>query len=100
MPVLQVPAGEEGWPGAWRQKKEDDDEEEEMEGKKRDIEDMQDSLVVEEGMIVKFPLVPFATCLLPLQLLLQGSLQQEEVKQPRQKNIKKKNQHHELCGAS
>ena len=38
-----------------------------MEGKRRDKEDMQDSLVVEEGMIVKFPLLPFATCLLPLQ---------------------------------
>ena len=35
-----------------------DDDEEEMEGKRRDEEDMQDSLVVEEGMIVKFPSVP------------------------------------------
>ena len=33
---------------------------------------MEDSLVVEEGMLVKFPLVPFVTCLLHLQLLLQG----------------------------
>ena len=43
---------------------------------------MEDSLVVEEGMLVKFPSVPFATCLLHLQLLLQGSSHQEEVKQP------------------
>ena len=64
------------------EKKEDDDEEEEMAGKRRDEEDMQDSLVVEEGMIVKFPLVPFTTCLLPLQLLLQCSFQQEKVEQP------------------
>ena len=58
------------------EKKEDDDDEEEMDGKRRDDEEMQDSLVVEEGMIVKFPMVHFATCLLPLQLLLQGSFQQ------------------------
>ena len=38
---------------------------------------MRDSLLVEEGMIVKFPLV----CIATLQLLLQCSLQQEEVKQ-------------------
>ena len=43
---------------------------------------MQDSWVLEEGMIVKFSLVSFATCLLPLQLLLTGSFQQEEDKQP------------------
>ena len=36
-----------------------------MEGKRRDEEDMKDSLVVEEGMIVKFPLVPFATFAAP-----------------------------------
>ena len=36
-----------------------------MEGKRRDEEDMQDSLVVEEGMIVKFPLVPFSTFVAP-----------------------------------
>ena len=65
-----------------KENKEDDEKEEEMEGKRRDEEDMQDSLVVQEGMIVKFPLVPFATCLFPLQLLLQGSFQLEEVKQP------------------
>ena len=32
-----------------------------MEGKRRDAENMQDSLVVEDGMKVKFSLVPFAT---------------------------------------
>ena len=53
-----------------------------MEEKSRDEEDMQESLVVEKGMIVKFPLVPFATCILYLKLLLKGSLHQEEVKQP------------------
>ena len=34
---------------------------------------MENSLVVEEGMLVKFHSVPFPTCLLYLQLLLQGS---------------------------
>ena len=38
---------------------------------KRDEEDMQDSMLVEKSMMVKFPLVPFATFVLPLQLLLQ-----------------------------
>ena len=38
--------------------------------------------VVKEGTLVKFPWVPFATCFLHLQLLLQGSFHQEEVKQP------------------
>ena len=52
-----------------------------MEGKRRDEEDLQDRLVVEDSMRVKFPLVPFATCLLPLQLILQGVfLRQKEVK--------------------
>ena len=32
-----------------------------MEGKSRDEEDMQDSLVLEEGIILKFPLVYLAT---------------------------------------
>ena len=32
-----------------------------MEGKRRDQEDFQDSLVVQEGIIVKFTLVPVAT---------------------------------------
>ena len=40
---------------------------------------MEDSLVVEEGMLVKISLSPFG--LLRLQLLLQGSFHQEEVKQ-------------------
>ena len=43
---------------------------------------MEDSLVVKEDMLVKFPSVPFATCLLHLQLLLHGSFHQKEVKQP------------------
>ena len=30
-----------------------------MEGKRRDEDKMQESLVVEDGMMVKFPLVPF-----------------------------------------
>ena len=55
------------------EKKKDDDKEEEMKGKRSDEEDMQDILVAEDGMIVKFSLVPlplvslvpFATCLLP-----------------------------------
>ena len=36
-----------------------------MEGKRRDEEDIQDSLVVQEGMIVRFPLVPVATFAAP-----------------------------------
>ena len=36
-----------------------------MEGKRRDEEDVQDSLVEEEGMKVKFPLVPFITFAAP-----------------------------------
>ena len=36
-----------------------------MEGKRRDEEDMQDSLVVEKGLIVKFHLVPVATFAAP-----------------------------------
>ena len=39
----------------------------------------------------KFPLVPFSTCLLPLQLLLQGSFQQEEVKQPHWRDTQRPN---------
>ena len=37
------------------------DKEEEMEVNRRHEKEMQDILVVEEGMIVKFPMVPFAT---------------------------------------
>ena len=33
-------------------------------------------------MLVKFPSFPFATCILHLQLLLQGSFHQKEFKQP------------------
>ena len=44
-----------------------------MEVKRRDEKDRQDSLVVEEGVMVNFPSGPFATCLPSLQLLLQGS---------------------------
>ena len=82
VPVLQVPAGEVRGPKSLpnllkeeekeeddEKKKEDDDDEEEVECKRRDKEDMQDSLVVEHGMMVKFPLVFFTTCLLSLQLL-------------------------------
>ena len=103
MPVLHVPAGEEGGPGGLpnllkkeekeeddEEKKEDDDEEEEMDGT-REEEDMQDSLVGEEGIMVKLSLVPFATCLLPLDLLLQGSFHQEEVKQPHLRDTQRPN---------
>ena len=59
------------------EEKEDDDEEEKIEGKRRDEEDIQDSLVVQEGMIVKFPLVQLPL----LQHLLQSVFfQQEEVR--------------------
>ena len=104
VPALQVPAGEDGEPGGLpnllkeeekeedaEKKKDDDDEEKEIEGKRWDEEDMQDSLVVEEGMIVKFSLVPFAICLLPLQLLLQGSFQKEKVKQPQRRDTQRTN---------
>ena len=47
------------------EKKEYDDDEEEMEGKRRDGEDNQESLVVQEGLIVKFPLVPVVTFAAP-----------------------------------
>ena len=42
---------------------------------------MEDILVLEQDKFVKFPLVHFAICLLHLQLLVQGSFHQEEVKQ-------------------
>ena len=63
-----------GWPGGLKyreneevgeEKKEDDDVEEEMEEKSRDEKDIKDSLVVQEGLIVKFPLVPVATFAAP-----------------------------------
>ena len=43
------------------EKKEDDADEEEIEGKRRDEEDIKDSLVVQEGMKVKFPSIPVTT---------------------------------------
>ena len=49
-----------------------------MEGKRRDEEDIQESLVLHKGMIANY-----SWSLLPLlQLLLQDSFQQEEVKEP------------------
>ena len=51
-----------------KEKKEDDDYEEDMEGIRIYEEEMQDSLVVEEGMLVKFPLVLLATCPCPPSL--------------------------------
>ena len=102
MPVLEVLAGEMGGPVGLpsllkkeekeeddEEKKEGDNEEEEMDGT-REEEGMQDSLVGEEGMMVKLSLVPFATCLLPLQLL-QGSFHQEEVKQPHLRDTQRPN---------
>ena len=104
MPVLQVPAGEEGGPIGIpnilmeeekeedeEEKKKDDGDEVEMEEKRRDEEDMQESLVVEDGIIVKFTLVLFATCVLPLQFLLQESFQPEVVKHPLWRDTKKPN---------
>ena len=52
---------------------------------------MEDSLVVEEGMFVKFLSVPFSTFLLHLQLLPQGSFHQEEVKQPHCRDTQRSN---------
>ena len=54
---------------------------------------MEDSLVVQEGILVTFPSVPFAMCLLLRQLLLQGSFHQEEVKQPHCKSLTKLSSH-------
>ena len=98
MPVLHVPAVEERGPRGLQNllkeeekekdeedKKEDDNYEEEMGRKTRDVEDMQHSLAVAEGVMVKFL---FVTChlALSLQLLLQGSFHQEQVKQPHFRN--------------
>ena len=47
------------------EKKEDDVDEKEIEGKRTDEVDIQDSLVVQEGMIFKFQLIPFATFAAP-----------------------------------
>ena len=51
--------------GDEEEKKVDADDEEKMEGMKRDKDDMQDSLVMEECSMVSFAISP-----LPLQLLL------------------------------
>ena len=60
VPVLQVPAGEEGRPGGLQNnRKEEEEKEEEMDGKRRDEEEVQDRQVVEEVMMVNFPLIPF-----------------------------------------
>ena len=42
-------------------------------------------------MMVKCPLVPFTTFLLPLHLLLQGTFHQEEAEQPHRRNTQKPN---------
>ena len=68
MSVLQNSAGEEGGPEGLQnllneeeedeeEKEEGDEEEEKMEGKGRYVEKMQDSLVVEDSMMAKFPSV-------------------------------------------
>ena len=64
MPVLQVHAGEEKGHGNLLKEEEDkgeedEEKEEDMEGKRRDEEEMQDGLVVEEGLAINFPLVSF-----------------------------------------
>ena len=95
VPVILIPAVEEGRPAGLPnllkeeekeedegEKNDDHDDKEQMEGKRRDEEDMQDSLVVEEGIMVRFSLVCLVIFLLSLQLLLQGSFHEEEVKQP------------------
>ena len=50
--------------------KEDDVDEEEIQGKRRDEKDIQDSLVVKEGMIVKIPKIPVATFAAPASRFL------------------------------
>ena len=64
------------------EKKDDGDDEEERERKRRDEKDMLNSLVVEEGMLVKFPFVSLATCLLPMQLMLEGSSTKKKLNKP------------------
>ena len=75
------------------EKEEADYDEEEMEGKMGDEQEMQDSLVVEEGMLIKFPLVLFNTFLFPLQFPLHFFLPfyQEEVKQPHCRDTQRPN---------
>ena len=48
-----------------------------MEGKRSYEEDMQEGLMVEDGRMVKIPLVIFVTCVLALQFLVQGPFHQE-----------------------
>ena len=60
-----------------------------MEGKRRDEEDIQDSLVVQEGMIVKFPLVPVATFAAPASRFF--FFHQEEVRQPHRRDTHRPN---------
>ena len=43
---------------------------------------MEDSVVEEKSILVKFSFVPFSPCLLHLLFLLHGSFYQEEIKQP------------------
>ena len=74
MPVLQVPAGEEGGPGGFPNLRKEEYQEEDEE---------------EEEGILKFPSVPLATRLLHLQLLLQGAFHQDEVKQPDCRNTQR-----------
>ena len=95
-PSLAQCVGEEGGPGYLpnllkeeekeedeERMKKDDHDEKEMKGKRRDEEDMQDSLMVEECMVVMFPLVSFPTCVLLMQLqTLRFFQQEEEVIQP------------------
>ena len=56
-----------------KKKEDDDDDEEEMEGKRRDEEDIMGCLVVQEGMIVKFPLVTVATLAAPVSSFFSSS---------------------------
>ena len=55
-----------------------------MEWKRRNEEDMQDTLVLEESMILKLPLVYFA-------ILLQGAFQQDKFKQPHCRDTQRPN---------
>ena len=81
VPVIPITAVEEGRPAGLPnllkkeekeeeegEKNEDHDHKEQMEGKRRDEEDMQDSLVVEKVMIVIFPLVPVVTFAAPASI--------------------------------
>ena len=67
----------------------DDDDEEEMKGRGGDAEEIQDSRLVEEGMMVKFPLVPLATFAAPASRFFP----QEEVKQLHRRDSQKPQYH-------